>query len=74
MISRAELRDFGEAADIIKGFLDAGWSGRISTNGHAILRAPDGVTTVSVSKAKGDHRALTQAKSDLRRWLKRSIN
>lgn len=57
-----------------QSFLDAGWDGRISSRGHAILRAPDGVTTVSVSRGQSDHRALTQAKSDLRRWLKRSIS
>jgi hypothetical protein len=47
-----------------------GWTGRISGNNHAIMLAPDGVTTMSVPPKKGGKRAYDNTKADLNRWIK----
>lgn len=50
VLTRRELNAFDDSArDAILYAMDHGAVGRISTNGHAILRAPDG-RTMSVTR------------------------
>ena len=50
VISKEGLRGFDkEARRLVVKALDEGWTGRISSKGHAILRHPDG-TTISISR------------------------
>jgi uncharacterized C2H2 Zn-finger protein len=66
------LAKFDRAARrLIKEFEQAGWRYRVSNRGHAILHAPDGVTTTSVSpNLDNSPERLRTARSDLTRWLR----
>jgi hypothetical protein len=48
----------------------AGWQGRISTRGHAIMRAPDGETTCSIPPKAGAPQDRLNIGRAYRRWQK----
>lgn len=70
-VTRREIRAFDrEARQLVADFHRAGWRSYLSRQGHAIMLAPDGRTTASVSgHTKGRQAHLTKmARADLKRW------
>jgi hypothetical protein len=58
-----------ERAALIREMEADGWTGRISSKGHAIMRAPDGTTTCSVAPKLGSPtRAAANQAATYRRW------
>jgi hypothetical protein len=58
--------------DLIREFEAEGWTFDISAKGHAIGRAPDGVTTTSVARRLSRaNRSQQNAEADLKRWRAR---
>lgn len=69
-ITRADLRGFGDLN--ISLALEAGrfgWTGRVSSKGHLIMRSPDGRATMSLARLEGK-RAHRNNLADFRRWLR----
>lgn len=68
-LTAADLRFFDSTMRaIVLEYMEEGWSGRVSAKGHAILHAPDGVTTASVARSAGRGRSERNARSALLRW------
>lgn len=44
-----------DSRKLVQRALDLGWTARVSTGGHVILRSPDGRTTESVSRKLSRH-------------------
>lgn len=62
-----------EAKALIREYESFGWEFTISSNNHAIGRAPDGVTTTSVARRLSRaNRSQQNAEADLKRWRNRS--
>src|SRR5699024_3883928 len=59
-----------EATTLVLEAMDYGWLGRISSKNHAILRAPDGQTTISVSRDSLRGRSGRNCRAQFDRWLK----
>lgn len=71
-LTASELKRYdAEARELVLRMIDDGWSGRISSRGHAILRAPDGKSTASVSPNYHRSRAGKNAEAVYRRWKSR---
>lgn len=71
-ITRDELRHFDhEARALVEDYHAAGWRSRMSNRGHAIMYAPDGKTTASVSYHSEGHIPKV-ARASLDRWLRRN--
>lgn len=72
VLARTELRKFDdEALAVIREFQQHGWRGYVSQRGHAIMRAPDGETTASISHRLGGKAGpARKARGDLARWLR----
>lgn len=72
-LTRREIKAFDrEARELVHDFHSAGWRSYLSQNGHAILYAPDGESTASVSgHSDGPHKSKA-ARADLERWLRRN--
>lgn len=70
-ITARDIRRFdAEAKQLVADFQTEGWRGYLSSQGHAIMLAPDGITTASVSgHSDGIHKARA-ARADLRKWLR----
>ena len=70
----SELARFDdESVRLIRTMESAGWRGRVSARGHAIMRAPDGITTASVTKDHDKHRRTRQnAWAEFDRWQRRA--
>lgn len=60
-----------EHAKVIRELETLGWTFTMSKQGHAIGRAPDGVTTTSVSGSKGSPRNLKNVQATLRQWQRK---
>lgn len=58
-----------DAKKILNAYLDAGWTATSSTNGHVVLRAPDGVTTTAMG-CRANGRTAKNAIAPLNRWLR----
>lgn len=68
-IKNIGLRRFStESKDLLKRADRLGWVGRVSSNGHAILRAPDGIATISVVPHYKNNRGRQNAIAALDRW------
>src|SRR6188768_2835724 len=68
-LTRADLTTFDTfMTDIVMEYTSLGWMGKMSTKGHAVLRAPDGVTTTSVSRSSNRGSSGTRARDELNRW------
>lgn len=71
-VTRDELRHFDhEARALVEDYHAAGWRSRMSNRGHAIMYAPDGKTTASVSYHSEGHIPKV-ARANLDRWLRRN--
>lgn len=69
-LTRLDLKAFDKrAADLVLETMEYGWLGRVSSKGHAILRAPDGQTTMSVAR-DSDRSTGANARADFDRWLR----
>lgn len=55
-------------AQLVRTMEADGWSGRISTNGHAIMRAPDGTTTCSIRPKDTTPTERRNDEAPYRRW------
>jgi len=53
---------------LIREMEAAGWTGKVSRKGHAIMRAPDGQTTCSVSPKVGAAFRAANLGMEFRRW------
>lgn len=70
-LRRTDLRTFDqEMTDLIMEMTDHGWTGRVSSNGHAIMRAPDGEDTHSISRSSLRGRSGRNARAAFDRWLR----
>ena len=72
---RLRLSGFSrEKAELIRQMEDDGWTGRISSRGHALLRSPDGTASCSVSPKVGSPtRDRGNSQMIYKRW-KRSLS
>ncbi|HEX8321681.1 hypothetical protein [Longimicrobium sp.] len=57
-----------EMAALVRELEDLGWTGRLSTPGHAIMRAPDGKSTCSITPKLGSPRHLVNNRTKIERW------
>jgi len=53
---------------LVREMEDDGWTGRMSQNGHAIMRAPDGEATCSVTPKVGSFRGRGNQSAPYKRW------
>ena len=68
-LTRGDLTTFDDfMTNIVMEYTTLGWVGKMSKKGHAVLRAPDGETTVSVSRSSSRASSGTRARADLDRW------
>jgi hypothetical protein len=67
-LRHSDVRSFDtEQRQVVEELGAQGWRGYVSRRGHAILMAPDGHTTTSVSRSGGGRRNRA-ARTDLERW------
>jgi len=68
--TRLRLRGFcRERAKLIRQMEDDGWQGRLSANGHAIMRSPDGRESCCISPKQGSPtRASANNAMVYKRW------
>lgn len=60
-----------EAKQLVRAAEELGWVFRISANNHAIGRAPDGKTTMSIpQRLSRANRSMQNAHATFRRWLR----
>lgn len=63
-------QSFDDAArKLLREMLEAGWDGRMGSKGHAIMRAPDGVTTMAVVRSSKRSSGANQ-RAEFERWKK----
>ena len=70
-MSTTSLAGFDKAAkEVIKEMQAHGWTGRVSSKGHWIGRAPDGVATIAVGRnLSAPNRARQNTLAEWARWL-----
>lgn len=69
LLADNEVKHFDrEASMIVAGLQMMGWRGVMSARGHAIMRAPDGTTTCSVSRDSLRGRSGRNAAAVLKAW------
>lgn len=70
-LKSADLKQFdGESTALVMEMVEAGWTGRISQRGHAIMHAPDGEATHSISRDSLRGRSGRNARATFERWMK----
>lgn len=58
-----------ERVQLIRQMENDGWQGRVSTNGHMIMRSPDGRESCSIAPKKGSPtRASANNAAAYKRW------
>lgn len=62
-----------QMAALVRELESYGWVGRLSTPGHAIMQAPDGVTTCSITPKLGSPRHLANNRAKIDRWLREQV-
>lgn len=69
-LTPTDLAPFDDSStELIRALEAEGWRGRVSSRGHAIMRAPDGTTTTSVSRDHDKNRRTRQnAWAEFHRW------
>lgn len=67
-----KIRGFDDKAmDLVRLLVDYGWTGRVTSKGHWLGKAPDGKTTITVpSKMDNASRAEANAKAVFKKWVK----
>jgi hypothetical protein len=59
-----------ENRELVYAMHDAGWTGRRTSKGHFLAKAPDGSTQITVQAKNGNNRGLRNAKSTFLRWVR----
>lgn len=73
-LTRADLKSFdAQSTQIVLEYMELGWTGYISTKGHAIVLSPDGESTEAVSRDSLRGRSGRNQRAALERW-KRAAN
>jgi hypothetical protein len=62
-----------ENRELVFAMTDAGWTGRTTTKGHYLAKAPDGTTTITVPAKNGNNRGLKNAHAQFMRWVKEHV-
>jgi hypothetical protein len=72
LLNRSDLKGFDDVQiQLVMDYMAAGWTGRISQRGHAILHAPAPSTaTASVPRDGSSTRNAANGRATLDRWLK----
>jgi DNA-directed RNA polymerase subunit RPC12/RpoP len=69
VLARSDLLLFDkESTALVMEMTSAGWTGRLSSGQHAIMLAPDGETTASVTRSSLRGRSGRNARSVFTRW------
>lgn len=69
-LTPSDVKAFDDfSTDLILEMTEHGWVGRISSKGHAILRAPDSDTTHAVSRDSLRGRSGRNSRAVFTRWL-----
>lgn len=63
-----------EMTELMLEMQEAGWTARITKRGHAIMKAPDGVTTAALSRDSLRGRAGRNARAEFERWKRQSVD
>lgn len=72
LVPERDLRGWDEGAvDLVMEYQNYGWTPRLSSNNHAILRSPDGKATASVARKHSRNRGGKNARRPLENWLRR---
>ncbi len=72
LLTQRDLRTFdGESTALIFEAQQHGWRGHVSTRGHVLLRAPDGVTTMSISRDSLRGRSGRNMRAEFDRWRRK---
>lgn len=72
VLTPKDLRHFDkEAVDLVLEYQVHGWTGWLSANMHAIMRAPDGDGTASISRKYRRKRSAEIMRRPLDQWLRR---
>jgi len=71
----SELTNFDKTSrSLITEYVDAGWTYDVSKRGHAILRAPDGISTTSVTRDLDNNpQTLRNARRPLEQFLRDKV-
>jgi hypothetical protein len=73
-LTAADVRTFDDDAKKLLALMAvAEWRGYLSGSNHAIMHAPDGKTTISVSRNSLRGRSGRNAKAEFERWLKTEV-
>lgn len=69
-VGRKDVSHFDRTQqDLIADMTAMGWIGRVTRNGHAVMRAPDNnETMITVSRQSGRNRAGENQRADFERW------
>lgn len=60
-----------EAVALVMEYQGHGWTSRLSSNNHAILRSPDGKETASIARKHSRNRGGKNARRPLQNWINR---
>lgn len=74
-LTREDVPGFDKTmTEIVLEMGEHGWVGRLSSKGHAIMRAPDGVTTHAVSRDSLRGRSGRNTRSTFERWKREHLD
>ena len=59
-----------ENRELVYAMHDAGWTGRRTSKGHFLAKAPDGKAQITVQAKNGNNRGLKNARSTFLRWVR----
>jgi hypothetical protein len=62
-----------ENRELVYAMVEAGWTGRITSKGHWLGKAPDGKATITVPAKNGNNRGLKNAHATFMRWLREHV-
>lgn len=72
LLTKTDLKHFdGESWKLVQEMQDEGWRGRLASNGHVVMYAPDGVTTWTFSRDSLRGRSGRNARAVFTRWQKK---
>jgi hypothetical protein len=63
-----------ENKSLVFAMIDAGWTGRITSKGHYLAKAPDRKTQITVPAKNGNNRGLANAHAQFMRWVRDHLN
>lgn len=63
-----------ENRELVYAMCDAGWTGRMTSKGHFLAKAPDGKATITVPAKNSNNRGLKNAHATFMRWLRNALS